>query len=137
VRRAVARTLRATDSARPFAVRAIDVGANGDTADGTRRGEFAAVDHEGRPPQSTSDGAFDEQLSFAPGSSKRDVRVLGQIERTFIVAASDGGDAFFDLEATSPDGDHAEHAGAEPKHPHARPKGATTGAHKTTPKRTH
>ncbi|HYK52332.1 MAG TPA: DNA mismatch repair endonuclease MutL [Candidatus Eremiobacteraceae bacterium] len=89
VRRAVARTLRATDSVRPFAVRAIDIAANGD-AEQPRNGAAAAVDHEGRPLHPTTSDDLYSQLSFAPPSTRRDVRVLGQIERTFIVAASDG-----------------------------------------------
>lgn len=89
VRRAVARTLRATDSVRPFAVGSIDIGSNGNAGQ-SRRSDAASVDHEGRLAQSESSSEFDTQLSFAPPSSGRDVRVLGQIERTFIVAASDG-----------------------------------------------
>jgi len=79
VRRAVARTLRATDTVRPFAVRPIDVGPNGDVTDDVRTSGNATGEHP--------DAA---QLSFGPPAGRRDVRMLGQVERTYIVAASDG-----------------------------------------------
>jgi DNA mismatch repair protein MutL len=69
VRRAVARTLRGTERARVFAAAAIDLE---DT-----------VDREDRPLQ----------ISFAPSAptpAAPGVRMLGQIDRTFIVAAAEG-----------------------------------------------
>ena len=82
VRRAVARTLRATDIARPFAVTAMPLA-------GADRVEDAggAV---GRAQLGAVFDADEAQLSFAPARSGNGIRMLGQIERTFIVAASDG-----------------------------------------------
>jgi thiol:disulfide interchange protein DsbD len=79
---------------------------------------------------SMSNGEVRFAFGETPGPASKPLRGI-------IVAASEGADAFIDLEAASPDGERAEHAPAEPKHPHAHPKGATTGAHKTPSKKRH
>ena len=84
VRRAVARTLRATETARSFAVTSMPLGSAEDGVDN--------VDNEvaGRAQLGDAVDAGEAQLSFAPPRASNGVRILGQIERTFIVAASDG-----------------------------------------------
>ncbi|HET9343006.1 MAG TPA: DNA mismatch repair endonuclease MutL [Candidatus Eremiobacteraceae bacterium] len=78
VRRAVARTLRATETVRSFAVSSmpLDSGVTENVVGRSKLGE--------------SFDAVEAQLSFAPSRTGNGVRMLGQIERTFIVAANDG-----------------------------------------------
>jgi len=84
VRRAVARTLRATETVRSFAVSSmpLDSAENG-VDDGLKK-------VLGRAKLGDAVDAADAQLSFAPSRAGNSIRMLGQIERTFIVAASDG-----------------------------------------------
>jgi len=84
VRRAVARTLRATETARSFAVSSMPL----DSAENADDNELEDV--VGRAKLGYAVDAADAQLSFAPSRSGNGIRMLGQIERTFIVAASDG-----------------------------------------------
>jgi DNA mismatch repair protein MutL len=78
VRRAVARTLRATETVRSFAVSSMPL----DSAENENV--------VGRAKLGDSGESGEAQLSFAPSHSGNGIRMLGQIERTFIVAASDG-----------------------------------------------
>lgn len=71
VRRAVAATQSATERARPLPAAALHAGASGD-----ERSDNSALHAE----------AGEAQLSFAPDAQTRDMRVFGQIDRTFIVA---------------------------------------------------
>ena len=79
VRRAVARTLRAGETARSFSLGGADFGG------GSTRGDADAPSL----PYDEIDAAA-AQLSFAPSPAARGARMLGQIDRTFIVAANDG-----------------------------------------------
>ena len=89
VRRAVTRTLRATEPTRTY-------GSLDDPDSGAVDETNGAVDLYGRPPrppifeESTTQVRPLEQISFAPPPPAAGVRMLGQIERTFIVAANDG-----------------------------------------------
>ena len=78
VRRAVTRALRATQAARAFAVDAVLGSAP--SANGGR------IDHEGRPLQGES---LPEPISLLDEGAET-IRVAGQIDRTFIVAMSEG-----------------------------------------------
>ena len=81
VRRAVARTLRVTEPTRVLAVEG-------------RMQDEGVVEQRQNGARDASGGALAQpdavQISFGPPEAPRGHRVLGQIDRTFIVAASDG-----------------------------------------------